>query len=156
LDRRGPRRQRRRRVPPLQQLPIALKKVPGPFRLDRTMSYLRPLVCALLLFTCPSIAFAQAKRGVIKLTAQALKIHRDPLLIDGHNDLPWHYRKRNDFSFRAFDIARPQPQLHTDIELLKKGGVGAQFWSAYVDAESKHAVRETLEQIDVIHRLVKA
>jgi membrane dipeptidase len=77
------------------------------------------------------------------------------LLIDGHNDLPYQYRKHDNFSFRAFDIARPQPMLHTDIERLRKGGVGAQFWAAYVDAESKQAVKETLEQIDIIHRIVK-
>ncbi len=96
-----------------------------------------------------------AKRGVVKLTDEALKIHRDALLIDGHNDLPWQFRKHDDFGFRTFDIGRPQPLLHTDIERLKKGGVGAQFWAAYVEADSKHAVKETLEQIDVIHRIVK-
>ena len=119
-------------------------------------------VCALAfcaLLPTSTVLNAQAnpvKRGTVKLTDEALKIHREALLIDGHNDLPWQYRKRDDFSFRRFDIARPQPQLHTDIERLRKGGVGAQFWAAYVDAESKHAVRETLEQIDVIHRLVKS
>src|SRR5690348_4536989 len=99
---------------------------------------------------------AQGKRGVVKLTDEAVKIHRDALLIDGHNDLPWQFRKRDDFAFRSFDIARPQPKLHTDIERLRKGNVGAQFWSAYVDADSKHPIKETLEQIDVIHRLVRA
>src|SRR5687767_11325462 len=77
-----------------------------------------------------------AKRGPVTLTAEALKIHHDALLIDGHNDLPWQYRKGKDFSFQRIDIARPQPTLHTDIERLKKGGVGAQFWSAYVDADT--------------------
>jgi membrane dipeptidase len=95
------------------------------------------------------------KRGIVKLTDEALKIHRDALLIDGHNDLPWQFRKHDDFGFRTFDIARPQPLLHTDIDRLKKGGVGAQFWAAYVEADSKHAVKETLEQIDVILRIVK-
>ncbi len=110
----------------------------------------------------PNIVIAQekpAKGGVVKLTDAALKIHLEALLIDGHNDLPWQFRQHNDFSFRTFDIARPQPLLHTDIERLKKGGVGAQFWAAYVDTETiakKTAVRETLEQIDVIHRIVKA
>ena len=87
-----------------------------------------------------------------------MKIHREALLIDGHNDLPWQFRQRDDFSFRTFNIARPQPQLHTDIERLRKGGVGAQFWAAYVDVDTikkRTAVTETLEQIDVIHRLVK-
>ncbi len=98
------------------------------------------------------------KRGIVKLTEQALQIHREALLIDGHNDLPWQFRKGNDFSFRKFDIARPQPLLHTDIARLRKGNVGAQFWSAYVDADtakSRTAVTETLEQIDIIHRFVK-
>lgn len=101
----------------------------------------------------------KTKRGPVKLTEEALKIHREALLIDGHNDLPWQYRKGKDFSFKRIDIARPQPTLHTDIERLKKGGVGAQFWSAYVDADTaktRTAVTETLEQIDVIHRLVKS
>src|SRR5262249_28119026 len=38
-------------------------------------------------------------------------------------------------------------------------GVGAQFWSAFVAADTRKkgtAVRETLEQIDVIHRFVRA
>src|SRR5262249_10538388 len=91
---------------------------------------------------------------------EALRIHRDALVIDGHNDLPYHLRDRSDPLFRKFDIARPQPKLHTDIPRLRRGGVGAQFWSAYVSAEKTRktgtAVRETLEQIDVIHRLVRA
>src|SRR6516165_7914617 len=97
-----------------------------------------------------------AVRGIVKLTEEALKIHREALLVDGHNDLPWQFRRQADLSFRRINIARPQPLLHTDIERLRKGGVGAQFWAAYVDAESKAAVKETLEQIDVIHRIVKS
>jgi len=118
-------------------------------------------IVVLLCFIASGPMMAQdksAKRGVVKLTAEALAIHRDALLIDGHNDLPWQYRKLDNFSFNRFDIAKPQPLLHTDIERLRKGGVGAQFWSAYVDTETiktKTAVKETLEQIDVIHRLVK-
>ena len=49
--------------------------------------------------------------------------------------------------------------LHTDIPRLRQGGVGAQFWSAYVPADTAKkgtAVRLTLEQIDVIHRMVAA
>ena len=110
-------------------------------------------------FIAPHFLLAQekpAKRGIVKLSEEALTIHRDALLIDGHNDLPWQFRRQADLSFRRIDIARPQPLLHTDIERLRKGGVGAQFWAAYVDAESKAAVKETLEQIDVIHRIVKS
>src|SRR5437899_1488952 len=116
---------------------------------------------ALALAVMPSLHAQDkpAKRGIVKLTDEAIKLHRDALLIDGHNDLPWQYRKKDDFSFRRIDIAKPQPQLHTDIERLRKGGVGAQFWSAYVDADTaktRTAVTQTLEQIDVIHRMVKS
>src|SRR5262245_52881448 len=99
-------------------------------------------------------------RGPVKLTDEALRIHKEALLIDGHNDLPWQFRRQANMEFRKFDIARPQKDLHTDLPRLKKGNVGAQFWSAYVSAErtskSGTAVRETLEQIDVIHRMVRA
>ncbi|MCE9533177.1 MAG: dipeptidase, partial [Planctomycetes bacterium] len=44
---------------------------------------------------------------------------------------------------------------HTDIPRLKKGGMGAQFWAAYVPVEHKDAIKETLEQIDVIHRFIR-
>jgi membrane dipeptidase len=107
----------------------------------------------------PSFALAGDKpRGEVKLTDEALRIHREAILIDGHNDLPWQYREKKDLSFSAIDIARPQPALHTDIPRLRKGGVGAQFWSAFVPAETRKegtAVRMTLEQIDVIHRFVR-
>jgi membrane dipeptidase len=97
-------------------------------------------------------------RGEVKLTDEALALHREALLIDGHNDLPWQFREKNDLSFRKIDLTKPQKGLHTDIPRLRKGGVGAQFWAAYVPAETRKkgiAVRETLEQIDVVHRMVK-
>jgi membrane dipeptidase len=96
-------------------------------------------------------------RGKVEVTEAALTIHRDAILVDGHNDLPWELRAKSEGAFLKVDIARPQPKLHTDIERLRKGGVGAQFWSAYVPAESAKkgkAVTQTLEQIDTIHRMI--
>jgi membrane dipeptidase len=97
-------------------------------------------------------------RAPVQLTDEGLRIHRDALVIDGHNDLPWQYREQNDLAFRTLDIARPQKTLHTDLPRLRKGNVGAQFWSAFVPANRRQkgtAVRETLEQIDIVHRLVQ-
>ena len=96
-------------------------------------------------------------REPVTLTPDALRIHREALLIDGHNDLPWQFREKKDLSFRSIDISRPQANLHTDIPRLRQGNVGAQFWSAFVPALTQKqgsAVRQTLEQIDVIHRMV--
>jgi membrane dipeptidase len=97
-------------------------------------------------------------RQPVKLTEEALQIHRDALLVDGHNDLPWQYRVHKDLSFLSLDIAKPQKSLHTDIPRLRQGNVGAQFWSAYVPADTRKsgtAVKETLVQIDVIDRLIR-
>jgi membrane dipeptidase len=98
------------------------------------------------------------EKPAVRLSEEALRIHRDAIVIDGHNDLPWKMREKADGFFRRLDIRQPQPKLHTDIPRLRKGGVGAQFWSAYVSAETAKkgtAVKETLEQIDLIHRLVR-
>lgn len=97
-------------------------------------------------------------RGMVKLSDEALRIHQEALLIDGHNDLPWAIREKADPFFKKFDITRSQPELHTDIPRLRKGNVGAQFWSAYVPADTatkRTAVKDTLEQIDQIHRLIR-
>lgn len=97
--------------------------------------------------------------GPVKLTEEGLKIHREALLFDGHNDLAWQYRLKANLSFQNLDISRPQKGIHTDIPRLKQGNVGAQFWSVYTAAErpdKEKIVRETLEQIDVVHRLVRS
>jgi membrane dipeptidase len=45
----------------------------------------------------------------------------------------------------------------TDIARLRAGGVGGQFWSVYVPAElrGETAVTATLEQIDIVHRMMR-
>jgi membrane dipeptidase len=97
-------------------------------------------------------------RGKVTLTEEGLRVHHAGLLIDGHNDLPWMFREKKDPSFLVIDLNKPQPGLNTDIPRLRKGGVGAQFWSAYVPAsfgKKGIAVRETLEQIDIVQRMVR-
>src|SRR5262245_8199555 len=98
------------------------------------------------------------KPSLVQLTDEARRIHREALVIDGHNDLPYRYRQAGDLALRSIDIAKPQKTLHTDIPRLRQGGVGAQFWSAYVDVDTRKdgtIVRKTLEQIDVIHQMVR-
>lgn len=85
-------------------------------------------------------------------------------LIDGHNDLPWNLRKFVHNKLTALNLSSIESEepwskskwSHTDISRLRKGLLGAQFWSAYVPCKAQHldAVQITLEQIDVIRRLV--
>jgi membrane dipeptidase len=55
------------------------------------------------------------------------------------------------------NIAAPVDFTHTDLPRLMAGGVGAQFWSVFVpaDLQGESAVATTLEQIDLVHRLIR-
>ena len=92
------------------------------------------------------------------LLDRARALHRDALLIDGHNDYPWALREHDPArDLDKLDIRSPQPAIMTDIPRLKSGGVGGQFWSVYVPVElqGQSAVTATLEQVDIVHRMVR-
>jgi membrane dipeptidase len=77
-------------------------------------------------------------------------------LIDGHNDLPWEIRVVADSDLDKAVIDKRLPRYHTDIPRLAEGGVGGQWWSVYVPGTLKgdEAVRVTLEQVDIVHRMI--
>ncbi len=115
-----------------------------------------------LLLVLPSTTLqadeARKKRPPVVLTDAARKLHAECILIDGHNDLPWMMRTKAGSSFDQADISKSQPQFHTDIPRLRKGGLGAQFWAAYVPVsqmENGRAAHYALEQIDLIHRMTR-
>ena len=88
---------------------------------------------------------------------RARALHDKIPLIDGHNDLPWQYRKVAGNALSKIDIAQHQPGLHTDIPRLREGGVGGQFWSVYIPQtlpKGEH-VRATMEQIDVVYNMLR-
>jgi len=90
--------------------------------------------------------------------ARARAILEEVPLIDGHNDLPWRFRRPEvNCDVSKLDIRKPQPTLHTDIPRLERGGLGAQFWSVWVPTslQGDEAVRTTLEQIDVVDQLMR-
>ena len=91
------------------------------------------------------------------LVKRAKTLHKRVPLIDGHNDLPWQYRKRVNRALSKIDIAESQQELHTDIVRLREGGLGGQFWSVYVpnELEPGEFVRATIEQIDVVYNMLR-
>jgi membrane dipeptidase len=103
-----------------------------------------------------TIAHAQQPAGDA-LLERARALHRQVPLIDGHNDYPWAVRENVARDIDRLDIARPQPSIHTDIARLKTGGVGGQFWSVYTpsDYAGQTAVTATLEQIDIVHQMLR-
>ena len=122
----------------------------------------RTILFCLVLAIGAGPGWGQSDRPTVRpsdaLRATALRILRTTPLIDGHNDLPDAIRERGGLD--SVDIGRSQPTLHTDIERLRAGGVGAQFWAAYVPVKTMVAGDTgtgpavfALEQIDLIHRM---
>lgn len=118
---------------------------------------------------CASVALAalcvsplQAQQNPQEVAAAALEAAP---VWDGHNDVPAALRDRvhnhlDDFSFvdtlQAPDGTFGKGAMQTDLVRLKRGKVGAQFWSVFVTTGKPEAqsVQEVLEQIDVTKRLV--
>ena len=82
-------------------------------------------------------------------------LRRHPL-IDGHNDLPWEARQQSGYDFDRLDLSQRLTSTHTDLPRMRDGGVGGQFWSAWVPSTlpDGKAVIQTLEQVDAIHQMV--
>jgi membrane dipeptidase len=106
-------------------------------------------------------AAAVAQQIDPKVQARIDRILKRTPLIDGHNDLPEQLRENYKSSVAGLASGGEQRQpnpLMTDMARLHQGRVGGQFWSVYIsgDVTGDAAIRETLEQIDIVKRLVKA
>ncbi len=132
-------------------------QLPAPSRLA--------LVAALML---ASPLAAQKAPAVDEATAAAIAraaLEGAPVF-DGHNDAPGQLRTRQNNQINDFDFTDTLAEhdhvegaagsMHTDLNRLKQGMVGAQFWSVYVphNNDEAAAVQETIEQIDVTKRLI--
>jgi membrane dipeptidase len=117
------------------------------------MSRYLPLMLGLLLSTATAAPAQTPERRVERVLAKTP-------IIDGHNDLPWEIRDAYDFWRKPLDLesdtSRIEPRLQTDLPRMKQGGMGGQFWSVWIPADLKgdEAIRVTLEQIDIVHRMV--
>lgn len=117
------------------------------------------IVAAMAALVQPDVSHARTPEQVAEAALRAAPV------FDGHNDVPYALRERYGNVIAGFDFtdstkARPAADgvvgMHTDIPRLRKGRVGAQFWSVYVDADlpEPQAVVAVLEQIDVAKRLL--
>ena len=75
------------------------------------MDMLRLLIASALVVFSMTVATAQTD-----YLARARALHRQSLLIDGHNDYPWALREHDAArSLDTLDIGKPQPSIMTDI-----------------------------------------
>ena len=129
----------------------------------RPLTALPPLAlaCAALLLTAAAPAPDPAQVAARALAAAPVW--------DGHNDVPEQLRARRNNVIASFDFADTRntatpatatapavAAMHTDLARLHAGHVGAQFWSVFVSTSlpEPQAVQATLEQIDVMKRLI--
>ena len=120
------------------------------------MNHYHRLAIAITLAWIPSIRADE--RPLVTVTNRGQRVHFSSYVFDGHNDLPWAIRNKASSSFANIDIDVDQPTLHTDIPRLRKGNVGAQFWSVYVPANTADdgtALLKTLEQIQLVKAMVE-
>lgn len=92
----------------------------------------------------------------VEISDRAREIHSRSYVWDGHNDLPWALRARNDLNVEKTNLNH-EPSLHTDIPRLRAGNVGAQFWSVFVPASTmrtENAFQMTLEQIACVRAIL--
>ena len=118
---------------------------------------------ALLLAVTAALMAAPASAQQIdpKVKARIDRILKATPLIDGHNDiaeqLAENYKRHIDGLASGTDQRQPHP-LMTDMARLRAGRVGGQFWSVYINGAltGDAAIRETIEQIDIVRRMIEA
>ncbi len=106
--------------------------------------------------SAPSAMALEAAREDAAL-ARARKLLASTILVDGHNDLPITMRgyRKAPSDVVAYDL-RQRTEGQTDIPRLRRGQVGAQFWSVYISSEGRGPFARTqLEQIDVARRIIE-
>src|SRR6201996_9270766 len=100
-------------------------------------------------FACMVLASAAASSAPpssSQIEHQVKAITKSAILIDTHNDIP-------SFTIEGADIGN-SPKNYTDIPRLRKGGVGAIFFSVFVDAKyvtGNHAANRALQMIDTVY-----
>ena len=92
------------------------------------------------------------------LIERARRILQAVPVIDGHNDIPSKLLESAGGDPDKADLSKPQPQFHTDFARMRQGGVGAQFWSAYVENDSiavGGALRQGIREVDMALRFTR-
>jgi len=95
-----------------------------------------------ILLMAVTIASAQ-----IKVTPQAKAIHDSTIIVDTHADTTQY------FLDPAFDLAKPPIDIHLDLDKAKRGNLGAEFFSIWVEPTlypGQYAHR-TLQLIDSVY-----
>ena len=117
------------------------------------------MIKALLVSSLAAAVMTMVATQSDPVTDRARRLLREVPVIDGHNDYPWEVRQKAGLDVAKLDLRQSQPTIMTDFARLASGGVGGQFWSVYVPSpapgtDPAASVTMTLEQIDIVHRMI--
>ncbi|NLG63431.1 MAG: membrane dipeptidase [Candidatus Cloacimonetes bacterium] len=119
---------------------------------------MKPILALSLLLFAACASAQQPSQAADPHMQTALRVLSQTPLFDGHNDLPWAIRtdRTAPFDVAAYDLRGRTPG-HTDIDRLRQGRVGAQFWSVYIPAGAveEGAAKVQLEQIDIAQQVFR-
>ncbi len=104
-----------------------------------------------------SAAKAAAPAKSETMEERAARLHAQAIIVDGHNDIPSVLLETRT------DLEHPGRATHTDLARMKASGIGAEFFSIYVDpALSAHptlrgggALRRAIDLVDLTVRAVE-
>ncbi len=88
---------------------------------------------------------------------RAARVHRQAIIVDGHNDIPSVLLGAN------YDLGTRSTKTHTDLARMKTGGITGEFFSIYVAGDlAEHptvngggALRRAVDLIDVTYRQIE-
>jgi membrane dipeptidase len=128
---------------------------------------MKKLISLLLLSVFCVSTFAQTMPAGAdpKIWAQALKIHKKAIIVDGHNDIP-SPMVDDDFDLSTDSRGKIHPTdgtpYHSDLSRFKESGITGEFFSIYVggstlrpDGTYNGATRRALDLIDATYRQVE-
>jgi membrane dipeptidase len=103
--------------------------------------------------------FASGQTADPALVARAKALLVAAPLIDTHNDLPTMLLDKYKGDLTKVDLAAVQAALCADVPRLVEGGVGAQYWSVFVESSTMAthtSLHEALREFDVTLRFIRS
>jgi membrane dipeptidase len=102
-------------------------------------------------------ASASAAPATLTLEERAAKLHRESIVVDTHDDVTSAILED------GFDLGKPDGNTATDLPKMRAGGIGAEFFSIYVDprfyqhpsAHDGGPARRALDMIDVTYQQIE-
>lgn len=121
----------------------------------RTIAVIGPLlICLVLAIPVMRIFTSVDAQSEARLRDRAMKLHRDAIVIDTHNDIT------SPIADEGFDLGARDTsgRIQTDIPRMKDGGLDAEFFSIYVAssyAKDGGAARRALQMMDGVYEQIR-